>query len=92
MKPIEPGCLAVHTLGRNAGVTVRCMRFVGTAYLQSGGVSARPDCWEVDKPMYWASSEIPVDRYASEKWLIRIDGYDEYTQESEPVPGELERV
>lgn len=85
MKPIEPGCLAIHTYGRNAGMTVRCIRFVGRVTLASGGQSIRPDCWEVDRLTYWNASSKPSDPYASEKWLLRIDGHEEPTTTEKAV-------
>lgn len=85
MKPIEPGCLALVLPNRISGVQIITIN----------------DRWEDRRKCrlcgrcnrYWDRTPDDGKTYC-ECVLTRIDGYDESTdtQDSAPVPGELERV
>lgn len=80
MKPIEPGCLAVIIGGHpiNVGKQVRVGNKTSHVGLFSGSIHWRIDrtveAWKEDGTLY-----IPRRTYRryAEKWLMRIDGYDE---------------
>ena len=78
MKPIEPGCLAMviggDQEGVDAGKVVTVVRFIG-----SDGPLGHQDLWEVDKALSWRSTlgGDYLRRACPERFLIRIDGFEE---------------
>jgi len=78
VKPIEPGCLCVVIGPISTGSVLTVGAYIG-APPPGWERNLNNDFWEV------ASSSLDVE-YASESWLMRIDGHEPETQD---VPEEL---